>query len=252
MDRRLAALAGGVLAAAGALGMLNRRHADASEAPTAPQPDMPIFETPDAPEAPQEEQVISLGWEPGRPFEIDRHVSVRLGASPLPSVTYAIPVTPKPVVRPLRERLIELVASYSMPVDKRLDLTIALREIGDAIEAGHLEEGTAVVDFDWSPGAGLMMSLAVAVLATSSYVRINVCDLQGNLRAPELDVHMQGDDIRVMPDATARTVDLDERRSEAAVTRQKIKAIAQGVKIHPGSAAGVLARCRIAGTPFTS
>lgn len=254
MDRRLAAIAGGVLAAAGALGMMSRRHVGTSETPTTTDLDAPLVDvaSPDEPGKPSEPFYVATGWMPGRSFEIDQMAVGPVSQSAaLPSVTYSMPTTP-PAPPPLGDRLVELVSSYGIPADKRLVLTLSLRAIGDAIDAGDLEEGTAVVDFDWSPGAGLLMNLAIAVIATSGYVRINVCDLDGNLRAPELDVHIRGDDMRVLPDTTARTVDLDERRSEAAVTSQKLKAIREGVRIHPGSAASVLTRCRIVGSPFTS
>lgn len=258
MDRRLAAIAGGVLAAAGAIGMFSRRHAPVSIDPI--ETDVPLADTAATDDVPEGGTMfyVSQGWSPDTPFDLGQAgMTLAAGRSAeLPSPFYAVPEVqeePEPApVRPLSEILCELVSGYSMDADKLLVLRMALRPIGDALEAGTLEEGTALVDFDWSPGSGLVMNLVTTVLATRSYVRINVCDLAGNLRAPELDVHIRGDDVRVLPDTTARTVDLDERRSEALVTSLKLKAIQEGVAIHPGSASAVLARCRIGGTPFTN
>jgi hypothetical protein len=247
MDRRLAAIAGGVLAAAGALGMFGRRHAAVSIDPAPVEQDTPLAGTADAE---PEVHYIATGWTSEAPFDLGQ-APVSSGASaPLPSPFFQVPLPESEPVRPLADTLYDLMSGYSMDAEKLLNLRIALRSLGQAIESGMLEEGAVVVDFDWHAAPGLMMNLAVAVLATAGFVRIDVCDLEGSLRAPELNVHIRGNDVQVMQDRTAQNVDLEERRSEALVTTLKIKAIADGVAIHPGSASGVLARCRVSGSPF--
>jgi len=245
MDRRLAAIAGGVLAAAEALGMFGRRHAAVSIDPTPVDQDTPLALPADA-----EPQVhyVGTGWTTEAPFDLGQALESAGGSAPLPSPFFQMPVPE--TVRPLADILYDLVSGYSMEAERLLCLRLALRSLGEAIESGALEEGTVVVDFDWYGAPGLMMNLVVAVLATAGFVRIDVCDLEGSLRAPELNVHIRGNDVQVMQERTAQSVDIEERRSEALVTTLKLKAIAEGVTIHPGSAAGVLARCRISGSPF--
>lgn len=251
MDRRLAAIAGGVLAAAGALSMFGRRHQPVSIDPTPTDPTAPLADMSGAPVT--ETHCVAMGWSSEEPFDLEQALATG-GSAPLPSPFYTVPdVEPEPVpARPLAEVLYDLVSGYSMDADRLLNLKVALRPVAEAIEAGTLQEGTVVVDFDWHPGAGIMMHLAIALLATREFVRIDVCDLDGVLRAPQLNVHIRGDDVQVITDRNAQTVDLDERRSEALVTSLKIKAIAEGVSIHPGSAADVLARCRISASPFSA
>jgi len=247
MDRRLAAIAGGVLAAAGALGMLGRRHAAVSIDPAPVDHDAPLA-APDEAEAEPQVHYIGTGWTSGAPFDLGQALASAGGSAALPAPFFQVP-EPEPV-RPLADTLYDLVSGYSMGADRLLHLRTALRSLGGAIESGALEEGTVVVDFDWYAAPGLMMHLAVSVLATAGFVRIDVSDLEGSLRAPELNVHIRGNDVQAIPDRTAQSVDIEERRSEALVTRLKLKAIAEGVSIHPGSAAGVLARCRVSGSPF--
>ena len=262
MDKRLAAIAGGVLAAAGALGVFGRRHATMTDDRITVDHDMPLAD----PTTAEDEQVepveerpdgqknyVGVTWSGATDGSFDLGqaiVAAQHSTAALPSVFYSVAPAPVAPTRPLSDILCELVGGYNMEADKLMLLNMTLKELGDAIEAGKLEEGTAVIDFTWSPGSGLVMQLAAAVLATRDYVRINVCDQEGTLRAPELDVHIRGDDVRVVPDMNARQVDIEERRSEALVTRLKLKAIADGVAIHPGSAALVRSRCRIVGNPF--
>jgi hypothetical protein len=182
----------------------------------------------------------------GQPFDLAT-VTEAVAASSVP-----MPEAPQHALpeRPLGDVLVELVASYPVDAGRMLDLRLALQELGGAIETDVLAEGAVVVDFDWTPGPGLLMNMAIAVLATREYVRINFADTQGNLRAPELDVYIREGEVRIVPDATARSVDLDERRSEATVTRAKLRAHGQGIQVHPGDAASVLARCRIVRSAF--
>lgn len=246
MDRRLAAIAGGVLAAAGALGVFGRRHPAVSIDPTPVDSDGPVVEASDTDAG---APYVATGWTGDATFDVGQALAAQRTSAPVPSPFYRVPAEPEPA-RPFADTLQDLVAGYSMEADRMLLLRTGLRQLAEEIEAGRLEEGTVVVDFDWHAVPGLLMHLAVAVLATRTFVRIDVCDLDGMLRAPELNVHISGSDVRVHPDRTAQTVDIEERRSEALVTSLKIKALAAGTAIHPGSAEGVLARCRVPGRPL--
>jgi hypothetical protein len=246
MDRRLAAIAGAILAGAGVAGMLARRHgpAPADDRPPLPEPT-------DVVPAGTERQdegghAVPTGRTPlGIAFPVAMAEAGAAGSEGATTAEAGTCVLETRPALPLGEVLAEVVSGYPLPADRMLDLRIALGRTADAIEAETLAEGTVVVRFDWSPAPGLFVEMAVSVLATREYARVNLCDAQGNLRAPELDVYVREGEVSVVPDATARTVDLEERVSEATVTSLKLRALADGVRIHPGDAASVLRRCRI-------
>ncbi|MFZ3482209.1 hypothetical protein [Sphingomonas sp. 3-13AW] len=235
MGRRLAAVAQGVLVAAGVISILSRRQGTFT-----PEPRDDVLRHGSHTEAAAAKLAVQTD------DQCDDHAPHP--SAPLPSPFYE--GEGSPAAEPLSEVLPRLVDPYLVDPGKKLQLRLALRDVAGALERGDLHEGTVVVDLAWSPGAGVLIDLAIAVLATSSYVRINVCDLNGNLVAPELDVHLRGNDVRVLPDQTSRVVDLEERRSEAVVTKHKLKAIAEGRPVHPGDASAVLERCRIIRSPF--
>lgn len=283
MDRRLAVIAGAILAGAGALGMTGRRRdrpeegdaaTEAVTPETGTQPAQDAMATADgsdaapaeverpAPDAPGSRRAPQGAGSPATtshgnaPVDmaaaISRHTKVS-GLATIPflyGTAVAKPAEPEQA-RPLADVLMEVVQGYPIDPGRMVDLRCRLAEMGAAIDDGRLAEGTAMVDFDWMAGPGIMMNMVVSVLATREYARINFADVQGNLRAPELDVYIRGSQTRIVPDATVRTMDVEDRRSEATVTRAKLRAMSSGIQVHPGDAAGVLRRCRITGTPFT-
>jgi len=281
MDRRLAAVAGAILAGAGMLGIAGRRRGaadprtedmavtaahvpdettieDDAPAQVGTSATVPDHDGPVPPVGAETAARAPLGvgfpiagtWSGG---SID--LGTMMGRGTVVSDLTVSPFyrgTPKPdPTRPIADALIEVLKGYPIDPGRMVDLSRSLREMGAAIDDGRLAEATTMVDFDWLVGPGMLMSVVVSVLATREYARINFADMQGNLRAPELDVYIRGTETRVVPDATVKAMDVEERRSETAVTRAKLRAMSNGIAVHPGDAAQVLQRCRIVGSPFT-
>ena len=244
MDRRLAVLAGALIAGAGILGRISRREMSSINPPADGQDATNQARLP--PEYLPHRSATTFGLKAPLLVPGDGETDETTLIKSKMNLTSA----EAPDSKSLSEMIMEIISSYPIDPGKRLELQLEVEKVDSALQKGELVEGTVVVDFEWKPSIGILVSAAIALQITSKYVRINFCDSQGNLRAPELDIYIKDSQFCVIPDVAARMVDLEERRSEAVITRARLKAISEGKQVHPGDITAVLARCRITGSPL--